>query len=127
MKNIEISNHIKSKYWRLNRLLLIVLAIELGYFLLLILIGSINAFDILFFDNEGFASPFTQLIFIYLPFLILYIGNLIGGLYGIILNYRENVEGYPGTGHSLNWIYIIMSSWPYSIFLFGMLPNGVID
>lgn len=119
-----------SRYWTLDQLLLKVLAVELGYFSLLILLGAIGAITAFFSDKWGIDNLLANTIIIYLPLPILYLGNLVGGLFGIILNIQDRVEGYPGTGHILNWMFIMTTSWLFLVFLFFVLPNssgGFID
>jgi len=37
--------------------------------------------------------------------------NMLGGLASIILNIHTTHQGYPGTGHLLNWIFLITTGW----------------
>jgi len=69
-------------------------------------------------------------IIIYAPLPLLYLGNLIGGLSGIIFHIQERVKDYPGTGHLFNWMFIMTISWLFLLFIFFILPfssGGYID
>lgn len=122
----------KNKIWyqKLDKFLLKLLALELGYFVLLILIGVIIAIlnlitDIdLDFFNGRYASSFLCPVFFYILALPL---NMAGGFASIILNIKINFEGYPGTGHLLNWMFLMTTGWLFIlaiVFLFQPLASG---
>jgi hypothetical protein len=111
-------------YSRLDRYLLILLSLELSYFILLILAGIVvtilvSTMDFApdFFDNE-IRLLWPVLIYIFaLPL------NMLGGLASIYLNIRKRREGYPGTGHLLNWIFLMTTGWLFILALVFMLPT----
>ena len=113
----------QTQYSRLDKLLLYLLAGELGYFIFLMLAGvvvSILVFAVDFApDFYGYETSILWPVLIYILALPL---NLLGGLAGIILNIRSNHQGYPGTGHLLNWIFIATTGWLFILALVFMLP-----
>ena len=69
-------------------------------FLLLMIVGNLispYAFDI---DYNARESIMGVIAFVY---GLAYLGNLAIGIIGLYLFVTEKREGYPGTGHLLNW------------------------
>jgi hypothetical protein len=119
------------RYTRLDKYLLYLLAAELGYFILLMVAGVlvtilVNAIDFApnFFDNP---------ISIFLPVLVYIIAlpfNMLGGFASIVLNIRSNHQGYPGTGHLLNWVFLMTTGWLFIaalVFMFPITARGGFD
>ena len=59
-----------------------------------------------------------------LPYGLAYLGNMVVGLWGLITYMQEEKEGYPGTGHLLNWIYLF-STLLIVLTLFSVLAADV--
>jgi hypothetical protein len=114
-----------SIYWQVDSTLRYLLAIELGYLCLLILGGAVSAvLAVLNVADSGYwLAEGTTLAIIGAPLLLFYLGNLACGLLGLILHIKEKVEGYPGTGHLLNWIFIIATAWIFLFFILILLPT----
>lgn len=117
-------------YTKLDRFLLYLLATELGYFVLLILVGVLLAVVNFFSDIRldffmgGYASSILWPVFFYILALPL---NMLGGLASIMLSIRTNHEGYPGTGHLLNWIFLMTTGWLFIlaiVFLFQPIASS---
>ena len=114
------------RYARLDRFLLYLMTAELSYFVLLMLAGFIIIVLVLVahlsprFINDPLGGLLPVLLYIVaLPV------NLIAGLAGLVLNIRTRHQGYPGTGHLLNWIFIVATAWLFIlafIFIFQSLP-----
>ena len=121
----ETSTAPASLFWKLDRSLQILMAVELGYLCLLIVGGVV--FLILALLDIGDSSFWLfnniWLLLIGAPLLLAYLGNLSCGLVGLILHVREKVTGYPGTGHLLNWIFIIATAWIFLFFILILAPT----
>jgi len=112
------------RYRRLDRWLLHLLAIELGIFVLLILGGVIIAILVFAIDFSPDLYGYESLIlWPVLPFIIALPLNMAGAFTSLVLNIRSNHQGYPGTGHLLNWIFLITTSWLFLLTLVFMLPG----
>jgi hypothetical protein len=115
---------LQDNYSRLDRFLLILLSIELGYYILLIFAGLIVTILV---KINNFASDFSNNeLNIFIPVLFFIIAlplNMFGGLASIILNLKINHQGYPGTGHLLNWIFLLTTSWLFILSLVFMIPE----
>ena len=94
-------------YQKLDRAALWLLVGEFGgaalllTLLLLMAIGNLissNAFDI------GYGAGEIVTLGIALIYGLAYLGNLVIGVMGLYLYANEKREGYPGTGHLLNWM-----------------------
>jgi hypothetical protein len=99
----------KDMYQKLDRYALWLLAGEFGgaalllVFLLLIVVGNLvsdGAFDWSYQTGEIIAAV------IGFAYGLAYLGNLSIGTTSIYLYVTENHEGYPGTGHLLNWTFL---------------------
>jgi hypothetical protein len=115
----------KSQVWytRLDRFLLYLIAGELGYFMLLMLGGVVVAilvFTVKFSPN--FNQYHTSILWPVLIYIVALPFNMLGGFAGIILNICANHQGYPGTGHLLNWIFLATTGWLFILALVFMLP-----
>lgn len=101
-------------YHKLDRAALWLLVGEFGgaalllAFLLLMIIGNLissYAFDLDYRVGEALA------LIIALLYGLAYLANLIIGITGLYLYANEKREGYPGTGHLLNWILVSTTLW----------------
>ena len=114
----------QTRYARLDKLLLRLLAAELGYFILLTLAGVVVAILVY---TINFAPKFykyeTSILWPVLVYILALPLNMLGGLASIVLNVRTNHQGYPGTGHLLNWIFLMTTSWLFIVALIFMLPS----
>ena len=71
--------------------------------LLLMVIGNLissGAFDF------GYGAGQVVTIGIALIYGVAYLGNLIIGIVGLYLYASNKQEGYPGTGHLINWVFL---------------------
>jgi hypothetical protein len=93
-------------YQKLDRAALWLLVGEFGgaavllVVLLLTVIGNLispNAFDLNYSTGEIVG------IGVALVYGLAYLGNLVIGIIGLYLYANEKREGYPGTGHLVNW------------------------
>lgn len=96
-------------YQKLDRSALWLLVGEFGgaalllVLLLLIVIGNLissNAF------NWDYSTGELITVIIALAYGLAYLGNLVIGVIGLYLFVTEKREGYPGTGHLLNWTFL---------------------
>ena len=74
----------------------------------LVIIGNLispYAFDLDYRVGEALA------LIIALLYGLAYLANLVIGILGLFQYARENREGYPGTGHLLNWILVSTTLW----------------
>ena len=102
----------QKRYTRLNKFLLYLLSVELGYYLLLLIVYSAAIISLALASSDYVFYILEELN--YWPFIAFLFAipiNLGSGIFSIILNIRIKHKGYPGTGHLLNWIYILSSSW----------------
>jgi hypothetical protein len=111
-------------YARLDRFLLYLLAIELGYFVLMMLAGIIMAlvafagFDL----DLQLGRYVTGTLWPVLLYILALPLNMLGGFAGIVLNIRTKHVGYPGTGHLLNWIFLMTTAWIFIVLVFALPP-----
>jgi hypothetical protein len=97
---------------------------ELGYFMLLIFFGVIYAIIRLFSNFEIDLWRFnTGILWPVLFFIIALPLNIIGGFIGLVINLITKHEGYPGTGHLLNWIFLMTTGWLFILALVFTLPS----
>jgi hypothetical protein len=68
--------------------------------LLLMVIGSLISSGAF---NFGYGTGQVVTIGIALIYGVAYLGNLVIGILGLYLYVSEKREGYPGTGHLVNW------------------------
>lgn len=133
--NATLPQHKKGRrlYAWLDRFLLHVLAVELGYFIFLMICGVIAAVLVyatnfsldaaIFARISQYASSIVWPVLLYIIALPL---NMLGGAASIVLNIRTRQQGYPGTGHLLNWIFLMSTAWLFLIAFLFMLP-GIAD
>ncbi len=123
----NIQTHIDKdqiRYARLDRFLLYLLAGELGYLILLLLVGVV--FTILSFATDFRLDIGSSLFSIFWPMLIYVVAfllNALGGFAGIVLFIRTKHEGYPGTGHLLNWILLASTAWIFILAIVSITPG----
>ena len=111
-------------YARLDRLLLYLIAGELGYFMLLMLGGVVVAILVYAVNfAPGFYQYQSRILWPVLIYIVALPLNMFGGFAGIILSIRTNHQGYPGTGHLLNWIFLATTGWLFILALVFMLPS----
>lgn len=107
-------------YQKLDRSALWLLIGEFGgvafllVILILIFVGNLISYGA--FDWDYSTGEIITLI-IALVYGLAYLGNLIIGILGLYLYVTEKREGYPGTGHLLNWVFL---SATLVIILFGI-------
>lgn len=94
-------------YQKLDRAALWLLVGEFGgavvllALLILMVVGNLissNAFDLNYSTGEAISLGIA------LVYGLAYLGNLVIGVMGLYLYANEKREGYPGTGHLLNWM-----------------------
>lgn len=107
-------------YQKLDRSALWLLIGEFGgaalllVLLILIFVGNLisdGAFD------WDYSTGETITLVIAFVYGLAYLGNLVIGIMGLYLYATEKREGYPGTGHLLNWVFL---SATLVIILFGI-------
>lgn len=116
----------KSQAWytRLDRLLLYLLAVELGYFVLLMLAGVVVAILVYAVDFDPDIGDYaTSILWPVLLYIVALPLNVLGGLASIVLNIRIGHQGYPGTGHLLNWVFLMTTGWLFILAIVFMLPS----
>jgi hypothetical protein len=127
-KEVKLSTVTKSNesclyriYYFLDKVLLFILAVEQLYLILVILLGVV--FSIITFI-QSFSTPYysywMSIVILFLIFILSLPINVILGVLGTILIFVINKKDYPGTGHLLNWIFVLITSW-YLIFFFIVL------
>ncbi|MBV6395508.1 MAG: hypothetical protein HFACDABA_01084 [Anaerolineales bacterium] len=93
-------------YQKLDRSALWLLLGEFGgaalllVLLILIFVGNLISYGA--FDWDYSTGEIITLI-IALVYGLAYLGNLVIGVIGLYLYVTEKRDGYPGTGHMLNW------------------------
>jgi len=113
----------RASYLRLDRFLLYLLMAELGYFILLIFAGLVAAIFEFLIGLPSLYMFSTSILWPVLPFIIALPLNVLGGLLSIVLNIRTKHEGFPGTGHLLNWIFLMTTGWLFIVALVFLLPS----
>ena len=94
-------------YQKLDRAALWLLVGEFGgaalllTLLLLMVVGNLISSSAF---NLGYDAGQAITIGIALVYALAYLGNLIIGIMGLYLYANEKREGYPGTGHLMNWV-----------------------
>ncbi len=114
-------------YKRTDRALLWLLTGELGYFILLIILGIVTAIIALLDLSPYGIYLFTGSVLnwaIILPYSIALIGNVAGGFSGALLYTITKQEGYPGTGHLLNWIFLMSTGWVFLLAVVVIIPSS---
>ena len=109
-------------YMQLDRFLLYLLSAELGYFILLMLAGVVLAVLVYAIDVPEIGNYATIILWPVLPYMVALPLNMLGGLASLVLTIRTKHHGYPGTGHLLNWIFLINTGWLFILAIVFMLP-----
>jgi hypothetical protein len=114
-------------YHKLNRAALWLLVGEFSgvalllTLMLLMIIGNLISpygFDVGYRTGEAIA------LLIAFSYGLAYLANLVIGIIGVVLYVREGREGYPGTGHLVNWILAATTLW-VALFLIAIITiNG---
>jgi hypothetical protein len=114
-------------YQKLDRAALWLLIGEFGgaalllVMMLLMILGNVispNGFDI------GYRAGEIIALGIAIAYGLAYIGNLVVGIMGLYLYASEKREGYPGTGHLLNWILVSTTLWVALLLIAIFTANG---
>jgi hypothetical protein len=116
---------IESLYNRLDRLLLHLLTVELGFFVLLmiaVLVWILLLLCVPDFYHRRIASA-DILLWPLAAYAFLFPVNLVGGFIGIVQYLRMNRRDFPGTGHLINWLFIMTDGWLIILVLLVMLPS----
>jgi len=96
-------------YQKLDRAALWLLVGEFGVaaFLLvltlLMFIGNLISYAVF---SMGYSTGEAVALGIALIYGLAYLANLSIGVPGLFLYTRDNREGYPGTGHLVNWVFL---------------------
>jgi hypothetical protein len=94
-------------YQKLDRAALWLLVGEFGLaalmlaLLILMVVGNLISYNAF---RMGYGASQAIAIGIALIYGLAYLGNLSIGVLGLVLYARDHREGYPGTGHLMNWI-----------------------
>ncbi len=112
-------------YLRLDRFLLYLLAGELGYFVFLILAAVAVALftAVTDFTPDFFGRYATGILWPVGPYILALPLNMLGGFASLALNIYAKHEGYPGTGHLLNWFFLMSTGWLFVLAIVFMLPS----
>lgn len=88
---------------------------------LLMIVGNLisaGAFDFGYRTGEVIAAVIA------FSYALAYLANLTIGVLGLVRYAQEGREGYPGTGHLLNWMLVATTLW-VALFLIAVLTaNG---
>ena len=110
-------------YKRVDTYLLYLLAAELGYFIFLMVAGVVFAVLVLLIDLDLKLYRYeTSILWPVLVYILALPLNLLGGFAGLVLNICSKHQGYPGTGHLLNWIFLATTAWLFIIAIVFFLP-----
>jgi hypothetical protein len=122
-ENVEIID----QYKKLNKGLLYLLSGELGYFILMIIFVVIFSLIPRHNNLSSYSSslPGVDELFpwVLIPLFIGFIGNLFGGGASLYLTIKKDPEGFPGTGHFLNWMFIMTTCWIFMLMLVDISPS----
>jgi hypothetical protein len=101
-----------------NRALLWLLAIEMSYLVSAILVDIGWLVDSRWIDSWLFSWRSNDFIPLsLLPLVVLYLVNF-GGAFGTLVLALRRKQDYSineWIGHILNWIYVVVMSWPYIV------------
>ena len=120
-ENIQTKASISQiRYERLDKYLLFLVTGELGYIGLLGLVFAVLAIlsyttdfsTILFQHRIVFRDISFGLLLLFALALVL---NMIGGFASAVLHVASKRQGYPGTGHFLNWLICVIYFLPIII------------
>jgi hypothetical protein len=118
-----------ARFAGLDTFLLYLLATELGYFFILMLAAVVISILVYATDfsldpilNEylnQYASAFLWPVLVYIVALPL---NIMGGIASLVLTIRTGHKGYPGSGHLLNWLFLLTTGWLFIVTMVVLLP-----
>jgi hypothetical protein len=124
-ESIQARSQAQVWYARLDTFLLYLLTVELSYFILLMLAGVVVG--MLAFVTHSLPllnSIRINSMWAVLPYFLAFIFNMLGGLFSGILNIRTKHQGYPGTGHLVNWIFLMTMGWLFMLLLMFSISAG---
>lgn len=120
-ENVEIDD----QYKKLNKGLLYLLSGELGYFILMIIIVII--FSLIPQSSSSYSGSVlgvnSLFPWVVIPLFFGFAGNLFGGVASLYLTIKKDPEGFPGTGHFLNWMFIMTTCWIFMMMLVLVSPS----
>ncbi len=106
-------------YARLDRALLVLLAVEVGYGALLVIFGLVSTLVAIFaHPRSGFLESLSIISLLAILFFLALPLNMLGGFLGLVLGLR--LKGPVTPGILLNWIYLATGAW-LAVFLFLLL------
>lgn len=116
MDKFEASpNKDESRYWQLDRFMLFVFAAEFVYFLLMLSVGlalwfffRTSPYETLWTHSGVLATLDLWQALALAPFFVAPVHFAVAPL-SMVLYIRAKHKGYPGTGHLLNWIVVLVS------------------
>jgi hypothetical protein len=113
-----------------NRALLWLLALELGYLILIVLVGLGILAGLLIWNVSGKSLGWLMRaagVALY-PVVFAYLLNFIGACGTVILTLRGKHDGRAVSewpGHVLNWTYVVATGWIFIAWLFSSLTGGI--
>ncbi len=114
-------------YQKLDRSALWLLVGEFGaaglllVLTLLMVVGNLISYNAF---NPSYGTGEAIALGIALIYGLAYLGNLSIGVLGLLLYARDNREGYPGTGHLLNWVFVSATLLIVLFVLVMFIANG---
>jgi hypothetical protein len=122
-ENVEIID----QYKKLNKGLLYLLSGELGYFILMIIFVVIFSLIPQDYNHNSYSGSMSAVNGLFpwalIPLFIGFAGNLFGGVASLYLTIKKDPEGFPGTGHFLNWMFIMTTCWIFMAMLVLVSPS----
>ena len=118
------------RYERLDKYLLFLVIVELGYAVLLGLVFAVLAI----FDNTTNLHAIiyqNRIEFIrvsalpFLPLAAALLLNMIGGFASAVLHIASKRQGYPGTGHFVNWLVCVTHFWVIILAILVFVDNSI--
>jgi len=114
-------------YHKLDRAALLLLVGEFGMAAILLLLTLLmvigNLISPYAFDF-GYSTGQAVTLGIVFVYGLAYLGNLSLGILGLILYARDNREGYPGTGHLANWVFLSATLWVPLLLVAAFVSGG---
>jgi hypothetical protein len=92
----------------------------LGLLIILMVVGNMISYDAF---NFGYNTGEMVALGIGLVYGVAYLGNLFIGIAGLYLYASEKREGYPGTGHLVNWVVVSSTIFIAVIFIAAVLTS----
>jgi hypothetical protein len=115
------------QYKKLNKGLLYLLAGELGYFILMIILVIIFSLIPTPYSDHRYSGPLSATNGLFpwalIPLFIGFAGNLFGGIASLYLTIKKDPESFPGAGHFLNWMFILTTCWIFMAMLVILAPS----